>query len=112
MVSETDIPRLLDKPWSEQVNDSHAIEHASGWQYCRAWRYARPTDPHPKLQPSEGEWQLNDVYGDSGLSVTVPAWSDGSIVMQKTHWRRKHVGILNKHISEQVRWDGDPHPNG
>lgn len=104
--------RLLGKTWTEQVNDSHRIEHAHGWQYCRVWRFARPTDDHPKLNPSDGVWQLNTAVGSHGFSVTVPAWSDGSVVMQKTHWRRRHAGILKKHLAEQVRWDGDPHPNG
>ena len=106
--------RLLGKTWTEQVNDSHRIEHADGWQYCRVWRFARPDDPHPVLGPPAGEgWEQNLCVGDdSGRSVTVPVWSDGSVVMQKTHWRREYRGVVKRHLSEQVRWDGDPHPNG
>lgn len=112
----TELPenQLLDKTFSQTVSDAHAIEHAHGWQYCRVWRFARPTDPNPVLGPPQGEgWERNRAVGDdSGRTQTVPAWSDGSVIMQKTHWRRRHAGILKKHISEQVRWDGDPHPNG
>ena len=104
--------RLMGKTYSQQLKDSHAIEHANGWQYLRVWRFARPDDPHPVLRPSEGEWAINWECGKGGQSVTVPAWSDGSVVMQKTHWRRKYSGISRKQLAEQVRWDGDPHPNG
>jgi len=110
-----DEPILLNQTMSEAISAGHAREWVNGWQYCRVWRFARPDDPHPKLQPSEGEWELNGECGSPGMrgrSVTVPVWSDGSVVMQKTHWRRKHVGILNRQLSEQVRWDGDPHPYG
>lgn len=92
---------------------SHSIEGAEGFQYAQVWRFARDTDKLPVLGPPEGDgWVVNLDYENLGLEVSVPSWSDGSIVQQCTHWRREYKGMSRVRVDQtvhvQVRWEGDP----
>lgn len=98
---------------AERLAQQHAMETALDWQYAHVWRQARDTDPHPVLGPPESDgWELNVDCGDSGQVVTVPSWSDGTVVFQATRWRRRYPGMTNAHpqrtVHVRVTWDGDP----
>lgn len=103
---------------AERLAQQHAMETAMDWQYAIVWRQARDTDPHPVLGPPEidgnNRWEINTDCGEQGQVVTVPSWSEGSIVFQSTRWRRVYRGMTNAHprrvVHVRVAWDGDPKP--
>lgn len=104
---------VAELTWSERVARSHAIESADDWQYGVVWRFARAGQGVEWLGPPAGDgWEVNTDYGDRGQAVRVPAWSDGEVIMQLTHWRRSvpgcNNGWLRRTVHERVRYDGDP----
>lgn len=94
------------------------MEWADGWQYGLVWRTALaggdPLEFDPLGPPAGGGWELNVDCGDKGRDYSTPRWSDGRIVIQRTHWRRPQEGIQpwqhGARVQERVRYDGDPSP--
>lgn len=100
---------------AERLAGQHARETAEGWQYATVWRFASLHHTQPVLGPPEGDgWEINTDVGDRGQVVVEPSWSDGTIVMQSTRWRRRYPGMTNAHphrkLGVRVTWDGDPKP--
>lgn len=112
-VSET--KPLLDDSYPARLAYAHGKENASGWQYGRVWRFAKAEDDQPVLGPPKGAgWVLNADFPGGADERCLPRWSNGSVVMQITHWRRESPGMppadLNKLVHERVTWKGDPRP--
>lgn len=73
--------------------DHHVIEWAQDWQYGVVFRLALADEPHlPDVPPAGDGWVLNTAVAGGVRTVTCPAWSDGSIVLQRTRWRRAAPG--------------------
>jgi hypothetical protein len=97
----------------ERLKLSHRQEWAHGWQYGIVWRTAKATDTRVQDGPPSGEgWELNIDTHEDGLETRIPSWSDGSIVMHITHWRRSSPKSKASEIRvrERIKYDGDPHP--
>lgn len=110
-----DEPRLYVPTAVEQVGRLHAMEFADDWQYATVWRMARSGQRWTTLGPPPGVgWEINSNYQGGVKQQIVPVWSDGSIVMQLTPWRRRVVGMrpwhLKQTVYERVQWGGDPRP--
>lgn len=70
------------------VEQLHGMQWATGFQYCTVWRQAKNGDPFDLADPPDGEgWEVN-VDREGGSQVTVPRWSDGTVVHQAMYWRR------------------------
>lgn len=96
----------------------HLCESGMNWQYGIVHRLALAGEDHPIDEPPAGDgWILNTAAGVCGRVLVIPAWSDGSIVQQRTHWRRSVPGMrhwqLNAHVSENRRpwWVGSRVPS-
>lgn len=72
----------------------HEIEWVSGFEYATVWRQAKASDPFDLMDPPDGDgWEVNIDRGERGAQVTVPRWSDGSVVHQAMYWRRESKGM-------------------
>ncbi|MGW6277725.1 hypothetical protein [Kribbella sp. NPDC055071] len=72
----------------------HSLSLADNWQYGIVWRLALADEPHLPDEPPAGSGWILDTLRDGGVrTVSVPAWSDGSIVLQRTRWRREAPGM-------------------
>lgn len=64
-----------------------------GWQYCTVWRQVAADAPFDLDEPPAGTgWVVNEDKA-GGREVTVPVWSDGSVVFQRRYWRRPVAGM-------------------
>jgi hypothetical protein len=108
--------RLLDEAWSERIRRGHSYETCDGWQYGTVWRFAVPGDDNPVMGPPAGDgWELNVDFRGGAVEEKSPRWSQGDVVMQLTHWRRRFPGAMPgtvRSVNERVRWDGDPRRTG
>jgi hypothetical protein len=106
---------LMKDSWSDRLINAHTTETAFDWQYGVVWRFARADVDYPVLGPPAGDgWELNEDFAGGFIEARIPRWSDGDVVMQLTHWRRKSPGMSaadpKKVVHERVVWDGDPRP--
>jgi hypothetical protein len=103
--------------WAQNRRSMHAIEFLDGWQYGVTWQFALPNEQHMPDEPPPGTgWELNVDRGDSGRTVELPVWSDGSVVQQRTHWRRKHrlragARAVYVHVDRRPWWIGSRIPD-
>lgn len=72
----------------------HGIEWMPDFEYATVWRQAKADDRFDLADPPDGEgWEVNVDKGEQGAEVTVPRWSDGTVVHQKMYWRRESKGM-------------------
>lgn len=90
MSDERELDEIYKPSLSPQitVEQLHGMHWAPGWQYCTVWRQAKNGDPFDLAGPPDGEgWEVN-VDREGGSRITVPRWSDGTVVHQAMYWRR------------------------
>lgn len=112
----TDAPRteLFQQTEAERLRLSHQLEWDDHWQYGVVWRFAWADERHNEDGPPDGKgWELNVDIHSAGFERRTPTWSDGSIVMHVTHWRRPHpraYRLSPRKVTKRIRYEGDPHP--
>lgn len=96
--------------------NGHDWEGANDWQYGRVYWLALATEPALDDKPPPGKnWILNTNKGDDGRDTVVPAWSDGSIVLRRTYWRRPFPGMCSSvrnciNVNRRPWWNGSVVP--
>jgi len=100
------------------VSGDHAAEYAPDWQYGVVHWLALVEEPLlSQVRPAGDGWVLNTDMGDGGHVVTLPTWSDGSIVQHGFYWRRSSPGMRGwmpkAHVQECRRpwWMGSKVPD-
>ncbi|MFB6726347.1 hypothetical protein ACFCV3_39630 [Kribbella sp. NPDC056345] len=74
-----------------------------GWQYAHVSWLALATETHKIGKPPEGDgWIRNKLAGQNGFDVSVPSWSDGSIVHRRVYWRRRMPGVRRPHPKQSI----------
>jgi hypothetical protein len=72
----------------------HGWEGARDWQYGRVYWLALASEPPLADEPPPGDgWILNTAMDGGGRTTVAPAWSNGSIVLCRTYWRRPFPGM-------------------
>lgn len=87
---------------------SHIGETCMDWQYGLTYRFALASEPHLTDKPAGGRWIPNRYVANSGRELVVPAWSDGSVVVQRAYWRRPKPGMRSWDPAHLVRENARP----
>lgn len=98
-------PAWSDLSFAAQLRRQHRDAWADGWQYATVWCQipkGTPVDDLLKQPPAGTGWELNTDYGDDGRTTTIPTWSDGSIVHEAAHWRRRSKTTRRGHPGAQI----------
>lgn len=115
MVTDAAQTELFQQSEAERLRLSHQIEWDDHWQYGVVWRFAWANEVRREVgPPPDGNgWELNFDTHLGGFERRVPSWSDGSIAMLVTHWRRPHPAAYRlspRKVVKRIRYEGDPHP--